>query len=355
MRTRPLGRSGLEVPVVAFGAWAIGGWHWGGTDDDLAVAALREGVERGITAVDTAPIYGFGHSERVVGRALGGVRERVLVMTKVGLRWDDDRGEPAFGARGPDGRRVTVRRNARPDSVRLEVERSLERLGVDVLDLVQVHWPDPTTPVADTMGALRELRREGKLRAIGVSNFDVEGLEAAARALGDVPLASHQPQLSLVARRAEEDVIPWTCEHGVATLVYSPLEQGLLTGKVDAARTFPADDGRSRRATFAPRNRALVNEALEGTVRPIAEEHGATLAQTVLAWTVDQLGVTSAIVGARRPEQARENAAAGDLVLSPPEHARIRAAFEALELKVPSKGSPLARLRRLAARFLGRA
>ena len=183
MRTRELGQSGLTIPVVTFGAWAIGGWHWGGTDDELAVRAIRAGLDCGLRAIDTAPIYGFGHSETVLGRALQGRREEALVLTKVGLRWDDERGERAFAAQGPQGRRVTVRRNLRPDSVRTEVERSLARLKTDVVDLVQVHWPDRTTPLADTLGALSELQREGKLRAIGVSNFSLAELDEAQRLL----------------------------------------------------------------------------------------------------------------------------------------------------------------------------
>lgn len=353
MRTRELGQSGLTIPVVTFGAWAIGGWHWGGTDDELAVRAIRAGLDCGLRAIDTAPIYGFGHSETVLGRALQGRREEALVLTKVGLRWDDERGERAFAAQGPQGRRVTVRRNLRPDSVRTEVERSLARLKTDVVDLVQVHWPDRTTPLADTLGALSELQREGKLRAIGVSNFSLAELDEAQRLL-EGRLASHQPQFSLVARRAEQDVLPWSAEHGVASLVYSPLEQGLLTGKVDASRTFPQDDGRNKRATFAPDNRERVNRALAEAVAPVAEAHDATWAQVVLAWTIQQIGVTSAIVGARRPEQARENAAAGDLVLTPPELARIRTAFESFTLRTPRKDAPLARIRRFASRLLGR-
>lgn len=354
MQRRKLGRSDLEVPVVCFGAWAIGGWNWGATDDEAAVRAIQVGIDCGMNAIDTAPVYGFGHSERVVARALQGRRDRAIVMTKVGLRWDEAFGDTFFETVDPQGKKLTVRRNATPASVRLEVERSLQRLGVEHLDLVQVHWPDLKTPISDTMWALTELRAQGKLREIGVSNFTVAMMKEAQRVLDEVPLASDQPKYNLVSREIERDVLPWLRQAQVGCLVYSPLEQGLLTGKVDAAREFGPDDGRSKRATFTPRNRALVNEVIVRVVRPIAETHSATVGQVVLAWTVAQPGITSALAGARTAEQARDNAAAGDLALTADEIARIRDAFESLKLDSPGGGGPRARIRRLVRRLIGK-
>ena len=351
---RRLGRSGLEIAPVVFGAWAIGGWSWGGSDDDEAVRAIRASVDAGCDAIDTAPVYGFGRSERVVGRAIAGLRGRVVLATKVGLRWDDERGPLAFEARDDSGRTLRVRRNARPDSVRAEVEASLARLATDVIDLVQVHWPDPETPIAETIGALVELRREGKLREIGVSNYSVAELEEARRALGPVPLASDQPRYSLVARGIERDVLPWAREHGVGILAYSPLEQGLLTGAVGASRSFSGDDGRARRATFRAENRARVNALLDAVVRPIAARHGATPAQVVLAWTIAQPGITAAIAGARTAAQARENAGALRVALERDELAVIRAAFEALVLVPPPAAGLRARIARLVRALAGR-
>lgn len=349
---RKLGRTELEVPVVVFGAWAIGGWNWGGSDEALSVRAIQAGIDAGIDAIDTAPIYGCGRSEELVGRALQGRRERALILTKVGLRWDDPRGTKFFETVDQDGILRKVWRNSRPDSIVQEVERSLARLGCGHLDLVQIHWHDPGTPLADSLGALLELRRRGLVREIGVSNFDVELLEEAQRVLGDVPLASDQPKYSLVAREAEREVLPWCARHGVGTLVYSPLEQGLLTGKVDAARNFPKTDGRHKRGTFTPENRERVNALLQRVVRPIALEHDATLAQVVLAWTLAQPGVTSAIAGARGEGQARENAGAGELVLSVEELATIRRAFEDLKLAGLAGVSP--GLKGFVKRLLGR-
>ncbi len=350
MRMRRLGRSGLEVPEISFGAWTIGGWCWGGCEEEGAVRAIQEGIEAGMCAVDTAPMYGFGRSERIVGRAVRGRAEEVVLMTKAGLRWDDPAGEPFFETEGEDGRKVSVHRNARPESLRVEVDRSLERLGVERIDLLQIHWPDPTTPVAETMGGLLELRAEGKVREIGVSNYTVPMMVEAQAALGEVPLASDQPPYNLVRRGIERDVLPFAREREVGILAYSPLEQGLLTGEVPAGRTFSPGDERGRRGTFQPRSRAAVNDALERVVRPLAELRDATLAQVVLAWTAAQPGVTSVLAGARSPEQARENAAAGALELSTGELRTIGAIFAELRL-----GEGLAsRLRARLGRALGR-
>ncbi len=334
MRRRQLGQSDLEVPVVTFGAWAIGGWGWGGTDDArdaAAVDAMKRAIDAGMDAIDTAPVYGFGHSERLVAEAIRGRRDKVTVMTKAGLRWDDERGEVAFEGEDDRGEPRKIYFNSRPDSVRHEVEQSLARLGVDAIDLLQIHWPDPTTPIADTMGALVDLCREGKVRAIGVSNYSSEQLEEARVALGDVPLASDQPRYNLIRRDAEE-VLSYTREHGIGIVAYTPLEQGLLTGKVPADRDFPENDGRAQRPSFRREIRAKVNATLDDVVAPIAAAHGATLAQVCLAWVIDQPGVTSAIAGARTPEQVDENAGAGALELTAAELTAVRDAFTALDL-----------------------
>lgn len=342
MRRRALGRTDIEIAPVALGTWAVGGWAWGGSDDARSVEAIAAAVEAGVDAIDTAPVYGFGHAERVVGQALRALpaerRAGVVLMTKVGLRWDAADGEFFFRTKGLSGETLEVFRNARPESVRVEVERSLERLGVERLDLVQVHWPDPTTPIDETLGALLDLRAAGRVRALGVSNFDVDELEAARAALGDVPLASDQPPYSLLRRGIEADVLPWAREHGVAVLAYSPLEQGLLTGHVPADRRFAEGDARAKSRAFAPAVRAAVGEALATTVGPLAERHGATPGQVALAWVLAQPGVTAALVGARTPEQARENAGAGELELSPEELDDVARAFAEVDVEAAPRG-----------------
>lgn len=341
MQTRRLGRSNLELPVICFGAWAIGGWAWGGADDEAAKGALDAALGVGMNAIDTAPVYGFGHSERLVGEVLRGRRGQAKVLTKAGLRWDDPRGESFFHTEGPGGQRLEVRRNSRPDSLRVEVDASLGRLGIERIDLLQIHWPDPTTPIAETMGALLELRSEGKIAEIGVSNYDTAQMAEAQAALGDVPLASNQLPYSLVKREIEGAVLPAARERGIGVIAYSPLEMGLLTGKVGADRRFPAGDTRQKRVSFQASNRALVNAALDGAVAPIARDHGVTVAQVVLAWTLAQGGVTTLLGGARNADQVRENRAAAELALSPEEGSRIDAAFTGLGLEDTPPRRPL--------------
>jgi len=335
MKTRNLGASGIETPVVILGAWAFGGWFWGKADDDTSVAAVHRALEVGMNAIDTAPAYGMGHSEEVVGKALEGRRDRAIVMTKCGMRWDDDRGEFDFDLKMPNGDTHPLYRNLRPDSVRLECERSLKRLRTDRIDLYQCHWPDPTTPIAETMGEMLKLHREGKIRAVGVSNFSPAQMDEARVALGDVPLASDQPRYNLRDRAIERDVLPYAREHDIGVIVYSPLDQGLLTGRMTEDREFQEGDLRAGRWTLSTENRRRVNAVIAETVRPIAERHRATPAQLAAAWTYHQPGVTAAIVGARDPAQVEENAAAGALELSPEELRSLAAAFEALELVKP--------------------
>lgn len=344
MITRQLGATGLEVPAMVYGAYAIGGVFWGAHDESAALRSIEASLDAGMNAFDTAPIYGLGHSEELLGRALRHRSDEVVMMTKVGMRWDDDRGPVVLDQTSRSGERMRVRANLRPDSVRAEVRASLGRLGFDRIDLVQVHRPDPRTPIADTMGALAELRAEGLVREIGVSNYTLAQVAEARTALGDVPLASIQPHFSLLQRDIEADLLPYAREHGIGILAYSPLDQGLLTGRVTADRRFTGDDRRARRTSFLPENRARVNAVLQDVVLPIADAHDATLAQVVLAWTVAAPGVTCALVGTRTPEQATENAGAGALLLSDGELATIGGAFGELELVRP-KPSLAARAR----------
>jgi methylglyoxal reductase len=320
---RPLGQSEIVVPPVIFGAWAIGGWYWGGTDDAAAIRAIHASIDAGVGAIDTAPVYGFGHSESIVGQAIRDRRDRVTLLTKVGLRWDGTEGEHFFDDAGQ-----SVYRNLRPAAIRAEVEESLRRLGVDEIDVLQCHWPDPGFPVEETMVGLAALVGEGKIRAVGVSNFDPALLARAQAALGSVPLASTQPRYSLLDRAIEDDVLPWCRDAGVGVIVYSPIEQGLLSGRVTLERTFAEDDGRSWSPRFSAESRAAVLAAIAQTA-DIAAAHDATPAQLAIAWCFHQPGVTAAIVGARSPRQAIENAGAARIVLSPAEIDRLSGAFAA--------------------------
>ena len=330
MQYRQLGQSDLNVSTVIFGAWAVGGWFWGGQDDADSIDAIHAAVDAGINCIDTAPIYGQGHSEEVVGRAVKGIRDKVMIATKCALRWDVD--ESRGGCHGfdyvrEDGSTQPIRSILTRDSIFEEVESSLTRLGTDVIDLYQCHWIDTATPVEETMGALMDLKRQGKIRAIGVSNWTTE-LMAEAMQYGD--LASDQPKYSLLYRGIEDDVLPFCRKHNVGTICWSPLEQGILTGKVTMDRTFPKTDLRMQmKPWFLLHNRKRVLDALE-QIQPIADAHRATLGQVAIAWVNAQPGVTAAIVGARNPQQAIENAAAGDVELTPDDLQQIRVVFEAL-------------------------
>jgi len=326
MELRQLGKSDLKVTPVVFGAWAIGGWFWGGTDDAEAVTAIRAAVDEGINTIDTAPMYGFGHSEEVVGKALKGIRDKVIVATKCGLRWNRTDGDFHFVAQDEQNRSHQIYKVLKPDSIIEECELSLKRLNVDVIDLYQCHWPDTTTPIADTMGALMKLKEQGKIRAIGVSNFTPAMMREC---LNTAPLASDQPKYSLLAREIEADVLPFCRENNIGVIVYSPLAQGLLTGKVTMDRQFAPGDLRVNTPWFQPQNRQRVLDAL-GRIRPIADAHRATLGQVAINWVINTPGVTSAIVGARNAAQVRENVHAAEFRLSEEEQSFIRSTFESL-------------------------
>ena len=321
---RELGGSGVKVTPVIFGAWAVGGWMWGGNDEADSIAAIRASVDHGVTTIDTAAVYGQGYGEEVVGKAIEGIRDRVQVATKGGMTWDLEGGSDPWQTQDRLGHDVTIRRNSTPATLSIECERSLERLGVDVIDLYQIHWPDTTTAVEDSMAALVKLKDQGKIRAIGVSNYDATWVRKAAAV---APLASLQPPYSLIQRKIEKEILPTCRELKVGVIVYSPMERGLLTGSVGVDRVFPPGDHRSGHKFFRPENRKLALESLE-KVKPIADRHGVSLAQMVINWTIQVPGITAAIVGARNAEQAEHNAKALSFRLSPEECAEIRAAFD---------------------------
>ena len=309
----------------------MGGWFWGGMDDEESVTAIRTAIDSGITSIDTAPVYGFGHSEEVVGRGIRGIRDRVQLLTKVGLRWDNEEGAHFFDTTDPAGRQRRIFRNLRPKSIRWEVEQSLQRLQVDYIDVVQCHWPDPSTPILDSMGALGDLVRAGKIGAIGVSNFSPEQLQEAQSGLGDIPLASTQPKYSLLHRGIEKDVLPYCRNHQVGVVVYSPMARGILTGRVTMDREFPESDGRSSDPLYHPENRKRVLDALDD-VQEIADRHQVSLANLVVAWVVHQPGITGALVGARTAQQAMENAKAGGIRLEETDLKKLRDVFSAVQI-----------------------
>ena len=318
--TRPLGSSGLDITTVGFGAWAIGGggwaFGWGPQDDADSLAAMHRALELGINWIDTAAVYGLGHSEELVGRLLRELpsRDRPLVFTKCGLVWDER------------DRMKEARRVLRPDSIRKECEASLRRLGVERIDLYQFHRPDETgTPVEDSWHAMVRLVEEGKVRAAGLSNFDVPLLERC-EAIRHVD--SLQPPFSMIRRDAAASEIPWCAEHDTGLIVYSPMQTGLLTDSFTAARVaaMAQDDWRRRGPEFQEPNLSR-NLALRDALRPIARRHGATVSAVAVAWTLAWPGVTGAIVGARSPAQVNGWIGAATLELTAADLDEIAAAI----------------------------
>lgn len=307
MQYRPLGQSGIEASVVGLGAWAIGGWAWGGTDEAEAIDAIKTSIDNRINLIDTAPVYGLGRSEEIIGKAVEGRRDKVIIATKCGLVWHTDKGQLFFEQGGKP-----IHRYLGAESIRYEVEQSLKRLNTDYIDLLQTHWQDPTTPIEETMKTLLELKKEGKILAIGVSNVSVDQLEQYQK-VG--PVDSDQENYSMLDREIEEKLLPYDLRHGIAVLAYSPLALGLLTGKVGPEREFPEGDMRRTQRRFSTENRKNVMKMLE-EFTPVAESHGITPAQAVIQWTIQQPGITHALVGARNAQQARENARAGDAILT---------------------------------------
>ncbi|WP_429813933.1 aldo/keto reductase [Ensifer sp. B1-9] len=324
---REIGRSGVKASAVGLGTWAIGGWMWGGTDERESIAAIQASLDAGVTLIDTAPAYGLGRSEEIVGKALAGRRDKAVIATKCGLVWHTDKGRHFFDQ---DGR--PVHRYLGRDAILHEVEQSLKRLGTDYIDLYITHWQDPTTPIDETMSALEELRKAGKIKAIGASNVGRGELEQYIAVGG---LDAIQERFSMIDRQIETELLPLTRRSDVATLSYSSLALGLLSGGIGPERVFSGDDQRRDNPRFSVGNREKV-AAFARSIRPIAEKHGATVAQLVIAWTLAQQGVTFALCGARNPAQALDNARAGTIRFDPDDLAGIDAAIAATLVNMDS-------------------
>jgi aryl-alcohol dehydrogenase-like predicted oxidoreductase len=329
MEYRKLGETNLEVSAITFGAWAAGGWMWGGNDDLEAINAMKAAYDLGITSIDTAPIYGQGKSEELVGQAIKGIpRHKVQILTKYGMRWDRAKGTFGFKTKDNDGKDIDVYKYAAKESVIKECEESLKRLGTDYIDLYQIHWPDDSTPIAETMEAILRLKEQGKIREAGVSNYSVMQMQEAEQT---IELASNQVPFSMVKRNIETDVIPYCIEHHKGILAYSPMERGLLTGKMKPGQQFGEGDHRAGLKYFKDENIKRTNAFL-AKVKPLADEKNATLGQLVIRWTINRPGITVALVGARNAEQASQNAKAIEVKLNEEEMALITGELDKLEL-----------------------
>ncbi|MRI35148.1 aldo/keto reductase [Endozoicomonas sp. OPT23] len=320
MKYKKLGTTDIETSVIGLGTWAMGGWMWGGGNDKDSVAAIHSALDSGVNLIDTAPAYGLGRSEEIVGEAIKGRRDKVVIATKCGLVWHTDKGNHFFDEEGKP-----VHRYLGADSIRYELEQSLKRLGTDYIDLYITHWQDPTTPVSETMAILEELKKEGKIRAIGISNVNKEEM---SEYLESGTLDSIQEKYSMLDREIESGLLPLSEQNNVSILSYSPLAQGLLTGKIDPERTFSGDDQRIEDPRFSQENRQKI-AAMLSKMKPVADQHNITLGQLVIAWTVSQSSQMFALCGARNPVQAKENAAAGAVSLTNSELDQVSSALAA--------------------------
>lgn len=310
MQKRKLGTSDMEITAVGVGAWAMGGggwqWSWGPQDDHDSIAAIHEALDHGVNWIDTAAVYGLGHSEEVVARALRGRSNRPYVFTKAERVWD---------AKG------NISGSLKAASIRRECEASLRRLNLDVIDLYQIHWPEPDADIEEGWSEMARLQREGKVRYIGVSNFNVQQMQ---RAQAIAPITSLQPPYSLLARGVENSILPYAKAHQIGVIVYSPMYSGLLSGAMTRERIarFSSDDWRRQNPNFSEpllsRN-LRVAELLEG----IGKRHGRSAGEVAIAWTLKNSAVTAAIVGVRSAEQVRGIIGAGEFRLNPAEAAEI--------------------------------
>lgn len=313
MEYRKLGNSDLEISAVTFGAWAAGGWMWGGTERKDSIQAIVEAYGLGVTSIDTAPIYGQGASEEIVGEAIKGMpRDRVQILTKYGMRWDEKKGDFAFKSKDNDGNDIDIYKYASKSSIIKECEDSLRRLGTDYIDLYQIHWPDVTTPIAESMEAVSKLIEQGKVRYAGVCNYDADQVKEARKYIN---LVSNQVPYSMVKRDIVKEVVPYCIENNISILAYSPLERGLLTGKLKPGHEFVEGDHRANLYFFKDENIRRANAMLDN-LRKMAREKNATLSQLVIRWTIEQPGITIALVGARNEGQSVMNAKAINIKLT---------------------------------------
>jgi aryl-alcohol dehydrogenase-like predicted oxidoreductase len=330
MELKTLGTSKVKVSPLAFGAWAIGGWMWGGAEESAALRAIKTALDVGMTTIDTAPVYGFGRSEELIGKALKDVpRDQYQILTKFGMNWKNSDGEFFFDTKDNNGRAVKMYKYAGKKKVKQECEDSLKRLKTDYIDLLQIHWPDATTPIAETMEALAKLIEEGKILAAGVCNYNVEQVEEALKTL---PIVSNQVPYSMVNRGIEKDVMPQAVMKNISILPYSPLQRGLLTGKIKPGHQFSEGDTRED-SKFYTRESIERTNALLQKIKPIADAHCATLSQLVINWTLNRPAMGCVLVGARDEQQVRDNAKAIDFKLSEEEMKQITLAADEFEMQ----------------------
>lgn len=329
MEYRTLGQSDIKVSELAFGAWAIGGWMWGGADSKEAVKAIETAVDSGMTTIDTAAVYGFGLSEELVGKATRGKRDKVQILTKFGLTWNENKGEFYFASKDNTGKDINIYRYSSKEKVISDCDQSLRSLGTDYIDLYQIHWADPTTPVSETMEALEQLVKKGKIRAGAVCNYSVELMAEASETF---PIVSNQVPYSMVNRAIEKDIVPYCVEKKLGILAYSPLQRGILTGKIKPGHVFSDGDTRPSTIFYKEPNISRILKLIDH-LGEIAGDHNITMSQLILNWTLRQQGITCVLAGARNAVQVLENIKASDVILNNDDIKRINKQLSDLKLE----------------------
>lgn len=296
MLYRELGKSGINASVVGIGTWSISGWRWGGAQLSDSIKAMHASFDAGVNFIDTAPVYGLGYAEKIVSESIKGRRNKVVIATKCGLRWDK--------TKDSDEIESTIHTNLNPKSIKYELEKSLKRLGTDYIDLYQTHWPDKDTPIAETMNTLIKLKNDGYIRAIGVSNVSKNQLK---QYVDHGVIDTDQEKYNMIERQSEKENIPFCIDNNISFIAYSPLAQGLLTGKCGPERNFSKDDDRSTDPLFSVKNRKRIHAKLVQS-KPIADKYDLTLSQLAISRALAQKGITHVLCGARTDKQALENA-----------------------------------------------
>lgn len=326
-----LGKSTLKVTPIAFGAWAVGGWMWGGAEEKQSLRAIRGAYDHGMTTIDTAPVYGFGRSEELIAKALQGVsRDKYQILTKFGMNWETEQGDYFFDTTDNNGKPIRMFKYSSKEKVRKECEESLRRLRTDYIDLLQIHWPDTTTPIAESLGEVARLIEEGKVRDVGVCNYSAAQVREA---LQTVNVVSNQVPYSMVNREIEKEVVPQALEASIGILPYSPLQRGLLSGKISRDYKFSEGDTRSGNRFYQPENIDAVNNMLH-KFKSIAQKHNATLSQLVLNWTTRQPAIACVLAGARDEHQVKQNIESLSFTLSDEDLAFMTKAANSLKLSL---------------------
>lgn len=328
MEYRILAGTDIKVSAITYGAFAIGGWFWGGSDEKDAVKAIDAAIDNGVTTIDTAPVYGMGHSESILGKTIKKKRDKVQILTKFGMIWNQKKGDFAFHTKFNDGTDVDIYKYCGKDSIIYECEQSLKRLQTDYIDLYQMHWPESVTPIDETMEALERLIEQGKIRAGGVCNFNTSQLKGA---LKNLHLSSNQVPYNMINRDIEADLIPFCIENSVSVLTHTSLQKGLLTGKINLDHKFNDGDHRPTNIYFKKENHIHVMNFLE-SIKKIADERGITLAQLAINWLIDRPSVASVLVGARNVEQVEDNVKAASFKLTAEELEEIDTFFKKIKL-----------------------